>query len=116
MVDRYTQIDKVMGSTCFSASASNPLDVNGETLVERLGSQFRDSNLLIGSNRLSYDTFCRFGCVHLNCSFGIKSQEMQLILCCAILFPCIVQYRVWAAYPRLAFPIPLLSIGCVVYI
>jgi len=48
MVDLYTQIDKVMGSTSPGTSASNPLDVNGEALVERLGSQFRDSNLLIG--------------------------------------------------------------------
>ena len=48
MVDLYTQIDKVMGSTRLSASASNPLDVNGETLIERLGSQLQGSNLLIG--------------------------------------------------------------------
>lgn len=47
MVGLYTQIDKVMGSTRLSASASNPLDEKREALAERLGAQFRESSLLI---------------------------------------------------------------------
>ena len=53
MVDLYTQIDKVMGSTRLSASATNPLDINGETLVGRRRSQFQGSNLSLILNRLS---------------------------------------------------------------
>ena len=48
MVDLYTQIDKVVGISSPRISAQNPLDLNNELLVEKLGSQFRESNLLIG--------------------------------------------------------------------
>ena len=49
MVDLYTQTDKVLGiSSSTPTPASNPLNMDDEVLMERISSEFRGKNLLLG--------------------------------------------------------------------
>lgn len=49
MVDLYTQTGKVMGSKASKPTpASNPINIEDEDLVEKIGLEFREKNLLVG--------------------------------------------------------------------
>jgi hypothetical protein len=49
MVDLYTQTEKVTGvSSICPTPASNPPNLDDETLVQRITSEFQEKNLLVG--------------------------------------------------------------------